>query len=45
MQIIPGLTVVEDFVSPEEEVRLVECCDEQSWSGLGIRYNVGPPIF
>ncbi|KAI9285261.1 hypothetical protein BC943DRAFT_380383 [Umbelopsis sp. AD052] len=39
MQIIPGLTVVEDFVSPEEETHLVQCCDERQWSGLGISPN------
>jgi hypothetical protein len=44
MQTIPGLTVIDEFVSPEEEIYLVKCCDERVWSGFGIRYNVGKHI-
>ncbi|KAG2175522.1 hypothetical protein INT43_001169 [Umbelopsis isabellina] len=39
MSSIPGLTVIEDFVSPEEEKKLVENCDQQTWSGLGVSPN------
>lgn len=38
MEHIPGLTVIENFVSPDEEVTLVASCDGRLWSGLGIRY-------
>ncbi|KAH8550398.1 hypothetical protein BGW37DRAFT_83957 [Umbelopsis sp. PMI_123] len=39
MQTIAGLTVIDEFVSPEEEIYLVQCCDERVWSGLGISPN------
>ncbi|GAB5588568.1 hypothetical protein Unana1_03468 [Umbelopsis nana] len=37
MEHIPGLTVIENFVSPDEEATLVASCDGRLWSGLGIR--------
>jgi len=39
MEHIPGLTVIENFVSPDEEVTLVASCDGRLWSGLGISPN------
>jgi hypothetical protein len=38
MSSIPGLRVIENFVSPEEEAKLAKNCDQQTWSGLGVRY-------
>lgn len=34
---VPGLYVVYDAVSVQEEKDLVEFADSQTWSGLGIR--------
>ncbi|KAJ2962619.1 hypothetical protein NQZ79_g2262 [Umbelopsis isabellina] len=39
MSSVPGLRVIHDFVSPEEEAKLVENCDQQTWSGLGVSPN------
>lgn len=33
---VPGLIVIEDFVSPEEEMTVIDAADKQIWSGLGI---------
>lgn len=34
---IPGLLVIEDFVTDEEEVALVTEVDSRTWCGLGVR--------
>ncbi|KAL1932077.1 hypothetical protein VTP01DRAFT_9133 [Rhizomucor pusillus] len=36
---IPGLTLIEEFVTPEEEASLVEAVDQKQWAGLGIPPN------
>ncbi|KAI9033780.1 hypothetical protein CLU79DRAFT_725379 [Phycomyces nitens] len=36
---IPGLSVIYDFVSPEEEAALVEAVNKEEWSGLGVGPN------
>jgi hypothetical protein len=33
---VPGLLVVEDIVTEQEEEYLVSSIDQETWSGLGI---------
>lgn len=36
---IPGLILIKEFVTPEEEASLIEAVDQQQWAGLGIPPN------
>lgn len=33
---VPGLQIVEDIVTEQEEKYLVSCVNKETWSGLGI---------
>ncbi|KAI7865361.1 hypothetical protein BDF14DRAFT_1689565, partial [Spinellus fusiger] len=36
---VPGLLLIPDFISEEEEVDIIERVNQQQWSGLGIEPN------
>lgn len=36
---LPGLQVIRDFVSVEEEAHLIQQLDERDWAGRGIEPN------